>query len=371
MSIDSKIYHFYSHTRPGGGPPGYLHNINNLDSEKISVIVEHKSTTRTAISNSDSSWLSELMLLIRDISYIFRTDNPESLTSIEGGKIIFHSVTHASRYINAFGKKRRNEIYYMSHSPVPTSIEWSRVMRSPLLRFLRRKVIEYLEIKVLSSITGVICPNFNALDGYYSQNTPMRRVLDNAKIIEIPTGCKKITPIKSSSQVRAELGIGEDEFVVSYLGRYNHDKGYENFKNIVENTKHKNIKFISAGLGELDVCNNDNYMDLGWRTDAPDIINASDIVIVPNNVAYFDLIILECMSIGKRVITTYVGGSKQLVKGSVEYLYFDCEDTLSEQFDALISKGVKLDRNFIEEIFDREYSIEAFKNNLEEKLANE
>lgn len=368
--MSNTIYHFYSHTRPGGGPPGYLYNIDNIQSENIEVLVEHTSLSRTSNSTERKGLLSEIKLIIRDVSYFFRRKNPEALNNISDSKIIFHSVTHAARYINSH-KVGSNKVYYMSHSPVPTSVEWSRDMSFKLLQRIRKKIVERLEKKVLSSVSGVICPNKSALEAYYIDNASMRLVLDNTKLIEIPTGCKEIKPEKDASVVRNELGFSEHDFIVSYLGRYNKDKGYENYRMIVEGLKNHDIKFISAGIGELERAESKNYIDLGWRTDAADIINASDIIVVPNNVAYFDLIILECLSLGKRVVTTYVGGSKELVPGVVEYLYLDSNKNLPDQFLDIKNKFCEISSDEIKQLFNKNYSTEAFRKNLEESLNNE
>ena len=52
MKNDKGIIHFYSHTRPGGGPPGYLFNIDSLDSNIIKVVVEHTAAGRTSTANN-------------------------------------------------------------------------------------------------------------------------------------------------------------------------------------------------------------------------------------------------------------------------------------------------------------------------------
>src|SRR5690606_13578654 len=49
--------------------------------------------------------------------------------------------------------------------------------------------------------------------------------------------------------------------------------------------------------------------DLGWKDDPMSTISRARIVVVPNRVAYFDLLPLEAAALGKGIVFSSVGGN--------------------------------------------------------------
>nr|WP_238336718.1 glycosyltransferase [Vibrio sp. S12_S33] len=254
------------------------------------------------------------------------------------------------------------------HSPVPPHIELASDTGNGIVKKLRIYLLRKIESRCLRKIDCLVVPNINAIDNYYSDQPKLRALLESKDYKEIPTGIEAIdtTNFPSRNTVLSSINVNPDNIVVGYFGRFILDKGFDNFKTIVEGTSIKDITFISAGEGDLPSPKNQNYINLGWRSDALELINAVDYVLVPNNVAYFDLIILEAISMGKRVITTYVGGSKKLKKGAVNYLYLD--KNLPLQFDNILNDNNWPKDEEIKNIHKKYYSSKSFKNSFEQLI---
>ena len=71
-------------------------------------------------------------------------------------------------------------------------------------------------------------------------------------------------------------------------------------------------------------------------------MNASDVVVIPNRNTYFDLVILEALSLGKIVITSNTGGNIDIAKDTEALVLFDNkkENSLFEAIVSIIDMSV-------------------------------
>lgn len=113
--------------------------------------------------------------------------------------------------------------------------------------------------------------------------------------------------------IRAKYNIPLSAFVVSYVGRHNEIKGYDDLKLIGSRllNRYENIYILIAGKeSPLKGLSHERWIEVGWTNDPYSIINASDVFVLPNKETYFDLILLEVLSLGKIVIASKTGGNK-------------------------------------------------------------
>lgn len=54
----------------------------------------------------------------------------------------------------------------------------------------------------------------------------------------------------------------------------------------------------------------ERWIEVGWTNDPHSIIAASDVFVLPNKETYFDLIMLEVLSLGKLIVASNTGGNK-------------------------------------------------------------
>lgn len=127
-----------------------------------------------------------------------------------------------------------------------------------------------------------------------------------------------------SKDIREELGIGKNDFVISMIGELNKNKNQiqliRSLPKVIE--KHGDIKVLFAGEGnEIENLKNEsiklnidkNIEFLGWRDDIYDIIEASNVVCSFSKREGLPKNIMESMLLGKVVIATNVRGNCDLI----------------------------------------------------------
>jgi len=130
---------------------------------------------------------------------------------------------------------------------------------------------------------------------------------------------QEFQPRKGVEEVRKELGISPSEKVVIFVGRLEPVKGIKYLLKAAKSIckKMSNVKFLVVGDGplrsELQACSNPQIIFTGWRNDVPDLLNASDLLVLPSLSEGLPISILEAYAIGKPVIATNVGAVGEIV----------------------------------------------------------
>lgn len=318
--------------KPKGGPSGYLFNLyqevsygnyNNIDIQFL-----ENSNTYT-----DNKALKNIIPnRIRDIRRFFsfmgllhkKNTKPNNINEFD--LIHFHSTEdlYLSRnWINDYDGK----VVLTSHSPCAYHKELiSRL--NPIDAKLFRKSLQKLEIideYAFQRADYIIFPCIEAEEPYFHTWDKYQKIRDSKKYLYVPTGIVGCKAKKTKNEIRNQYGIPIDAFVVSYVGRHNEIKGYSDLKIIGEKLigSNDNIWFLIAGKEEpLTGINNKNWVEVGWTKDPHSIIAASDVFILPNRETYFDLILLEVMSLGKPVILSRTGGNKYFSRFDSKGLMF-------------------------------------------------
>jgi glycosyltransferase involved in cell wall biosynthesis len=65
---------------------------------------------------------------------------------------------------------------------------------------------------------------------------------------------------------------------------------------------------------------------LGSRSDVPDILASSDIFFLPTRSETFGIVVAEAMAASLPVVTTHVGGIREIVRSDAEGLVFEPDD---------------------------------------------
>lgn len=120
----------------------------------------------------------------------------------------------------------------------------------------------------------------------------------------------------SRNEVRKNYNIPEDAFVISFAGRHNTVKGYDILKLIGEEMLNSdNIYFLVAG-NEMPIkgLKHEHWIEVGWTNDPYSIIASSDVFVLPNRETYFDLVLLEVLSLSTIVLASDTGGNKYFKK---------------------------------------------------------
>jgi glycosyltransferase involved in cell wall biosynthesis len=120
----------------------------------------------------------------------------------------------------------------------------------------------------------------------------------------------------------ASLGLDPKFTYLTFIGRITQIKRPDRFLQMAEivSSKHKNVKFLVAGGGDLlEKCKliaSDRDLPvifLGWRSDIENILSASDIVVLTSDNEGTPVSLIQAGLAGKPTVSTNVGSVKEIV----------------------------------------------------------
>ncbi|WP_050638285.1 glycosyltransferase family 4 protein [Candidatus Stoquefichus sp. SB1] len=139
-------------------------------------------------------------------------------------------------------------------------------------------------------------------------------------------------------EYRSRLGLKSDDFVILSVGELNKNKNHEIVINAIAKLGYSNIKYLIAGQGDLDrylieLANHlgigDKVNILGFRKDIPELLNSSDLYILPSLREGLNVSLLEAMASGLPCIGSKIRGNVDL-KNLYLFKVNDEEDLVSK-----------------------------------------
>ncbi len=268
--------------------------------------------------------------------------------------------------------KYKGKVLLTSHSPKPLHKEVYDDYLSKIERTIYRdklKELEKMDLYSFNRADYIIFPCEEAEEPYYNNWSNYKNIKNNKKEMYryVPTGVIKCKSKRTREDILKNYSIPEDSFVITYVGRHNETKGYDLLKRIGERIliEQKNVYFLIAGKEEpIKGIENDRWIEVGWTNDPHSIISAADLFVLPNKETYFDLILLEVLSLGKVVLASNTGGNKYFDKFEDKgILYFNSEDEALSRIRDIIEfpkeKITELEMKN-EKLFDGNFTIEHF-----------
>ena len=229
-------------------------------------------------------------------------------------------------------------VVLQSHSPEPRGREmfaalpkWVRV----LFPFIKRGY-EKMDRYAFNRADYLVFPCKEAEEPYY-HTWPYFEKLHNIKpqaFKYVLTGIPEARSKRARSEVLAEQNIPDSAFVISYVGRHNEIKGYDVLKEIGKRYLEENANawLLCAGnQAPLKGLEHPRWKEVGWTTEPHSYIGASDVFVLPNRETYFDIIMMELLSLGKIVVASNTGGNKWFAKHHCPgvFLYDTIDDALT------------------------------------------
>ncbi len=378
----------------------------------------NKSTEVELYFLNDRDFHSSISFKMKNAAHrVFRSDRSLSDVGKRVGQIFFESeqegpydlsrfdAVHFHSTADMFTQKKNLEHYegkviLTSHTPKAPHLEWIEDMAgaggrphdpdgrndagiSEKERALLASTKEWDEY-AFSRADYLIFPCREAEEPYFHTWEDYPKFRKEEKIFYLPTGTGKRVPKKTRQQIRKELHIPEENFVICFVGRHNSVKGYDRLKEIfqeLQNRRGRNdlpdlkdtrdlakfpeVTVLCCGReGAIAPPSSGNWIEAGWTDDAASYVQAADLFILPNKETYFDLAFLETMSIGKTSLLSKTGGNK-VFSGMEDrgiYLFDTKEDAIS-----LIYRIMNEDPVVREEkeeaqrvLFEKEYAMEKF-----------
>ena len=304
---------------PKGGPAGYLYNLKsglqhvNHDDLEISFY-----SSAPVQFEENQSIRNHVPKRIKDIRRAYKYANylkksiPVDKSLLEYDAIHFHKTE--DMYLNReLLSQYKGEVILTSHTPCVPYKEIVERLNPKDYKFFKSKIDSLVEMDryAFERADYIIFPCEEAEEPYYNTWEQYASIKQRCKYKYLPTGIVACTAKETRSEYRKNLGIPDEAFVVSYVGRHNEIKGYGDLKEIgKEMLKDQNVYFLIAGReGPMYRLKDEHWIEVGWTNDPHSLIGASDVFLLPNHETYFDLILLEVISLGIPVVMSATGGN--------------------------------------------------------------
>lgn len=250
--------------------------------------------------------------------------------------ITVHSFHQSSRYdISAIQKlKKLIELKHVkivhSHGPRAnlfvffvrkmTKFYWMTTIHSdPTLDFVKGGI----KGKVFTALNRSV---FSTIDHFFAVSERFKQMLvklgiPSGKISVVYNGIDFSTP-ESQNVTRTELGVQEESFVITMVARLHPIKNYPDAFELIRILRDKNhaVELLAVGDGPLKVELHEQAASfkgihfLGFRTDVDAVLRQSDCLLLASSSESFPLVLLEAAKAKIPVLTTDVGGVRELVQ---------------------------------------------------------
>lgn len=376
------IYMKEEDLKPVGGPRGYLYNLkkglDKLNQKQVEFIKNKSIRSRyhdiyDKLPRTLKQYYREKIKILSYKKLLDETPNRSSYHLEEYEMIHFHSTTDIYKVKDTL-KNYRGKVLLTSHTPKPNYLE---IYEDGITERERKKYGKYYEkLKAVDEYAFnradyIIFPCEEAEEPYYNEWKEYKKIKEKnkKKYRYILSGTQRCKANICREEIRKKYNIPEDAFVISYVGRHNEVKGYDLLKEIgKEILNYENVYILIAGNeGPLYAIKNKKWIEVGWTNDPHSVIASSDLFVLPNKETYFDLILLEVLSLGIPVLISQTGGNKYFNKFQSKGIkYFNNKEQAIEK----IKKIVNMDKEELkkigksnEKIFEENFTCEIFAKN--------
>lgn len=329
-------------------------------------------------------WLRKTILFRKNFLLGKSIQPPVNLSSYD--VIFFHETTEMYKIRDALDNYK-GIIILQSHSPIPRGQEICSDTEPEVKQAIPNfeELYENVDRYAFDRADYIIFPCEEAEQPYEEFWTYFKKIQQQKKdksFKYILTGIPSITAKGDNEATRKKYGIPQDAFLISYLGRHNFVKGYDILKKIVERyfELNANAWLIAAGNEyPFSRLNHYRWKEIGFTNEPHTIIEASDVFLLPNRVTYFDIVMLEILSLGKIVIASRTGGNKFFEKNKVEgvFLYDNIEEAIHlldyvSSMSAQERKALgRTNRTFFESNLTVESMYDDYKSKIQEIIEND
>ena len=370
--------------KPQGGPAGYLYSLHaGLAGLDRNVGFLGAGSADNGFANSARkmlpSRLSDKLRLKKNLGLLDKKASPAvDFSAYE--TIHFH--TAQDLYFNRENLEGyQGKVLLTIHTPCAPYLEI--VARLNPKDYQRNKAgidaLVGIENYAFSRADYIVLPCAEAEEPYYHTWPGYQQLHeDNAgKYRYMLTGTERLVPRRTREEVLREYGIPSSATVVSYVGRHNDVKGYDRLKAMGERVlaNRDDVWFLCAGKEMPMRClDHSRWVEAGWTDDPGAIVAASDVFVLPNRETYFDLVLLEVLSLGKNVLLSATGGNRYFKRyGSDGLVFFDDAEDGAESLLGLLGRSKQaLGRSAVvnKRIYERDYTVEAFARRYVDLLAS-
>lgn len=371
--------------RPSGGVSGYCYNIKQERDKQHDEQVHF-------IENKNENLKEQIKKIIKKISFVNwiiskkKSDDMnvvKYIKSISSNDDNFdfsnYNIVHFETTFDLYRARRKLESYngivlLTTHSPKVSYKEYAEDCVSYSTYNTYKEIFdgaEKYDRYAFEHADYIIFPCPGAEEPYYHSWNEYKNIRKKTKIKYLPTGIIPVQCNSTRETIRKQYGIPEDALLLSYVGRHNKVKGYDLLIDIFNHFE--NIYVICCGkMGSIDHPDNRRWIEVGWTDDPYSIVNASDIYMLTNRETYFDIAMLQTLSIGKCSVISNTGGNKEFYSTPGVKLYDSIDDAVISIKE--FAEMPIIERRLLEkkqrDIFEKKYGIDIFYKNYK-KMLNE
>lgn len=379
------IYEPKNKLKSTGGPEGYLYNLNlglqKIKQNEIEISFLEESSEPGFELKKKIKKLPNFLVGILKIIFGLKLFIDMKNDKLANNKVNFESydIIHFHYTFDLYKNKNKlkdykGKIILTSHSPKPYYLEYiDKVYALFKIRLVFKilKCFEKVDKFAFERADYIFFPCKDAEEPYLKNWKFYKKFREenSNKYKYILTGISKKNVQTAKESIRRKYDIPLDAFVITYVGRHNEVKGYDNLKLIGEELfkLDNNIYILCAGKEEpLRGLHNKRWIEVGWTNDPYSIINAGDVFLLPNKETYFDIIFLEVISLGKFIIASNTGGNKYFKKFHTNYIkLYDSNSEAVKMLIKIKSQHFKEDlvKNDLIKIFENNFNEETFARN--------
>ena len=355
-------YNWYLDIR-GGGPTGYLANLRyGLDRipnpEDFEIEIWATKKEEMAIKQKQS-WFSKFISGISALNYLnvnyiskdkrrWYDQYVDFLSNIdsqyvqcdvvnkikkENVKVVHcHQVIDALRVLNTLRKENISDVKVAltSHTPEAPSLENYNIILSMGYSKEKaqklKKLWQNVEEKAFCMSNILIFPSIEAMEPYFDTIPKFKDWIKNKDIRFFQTGAKSLKTAKTEKSLKEQFCVKKNKNIVVYIGRHEEVKGYNIFVRAGQRMllKRQDLTFLVGGKinKKIRYPNDENWIELGIVNPA-ELLKIADVFVLPNKRTYFDLILLEAMSMGVPIIASNTGGNKSVQESTNALIMYD------------------------------------------------
>lgn len=274
----------------------------------------HISRSQKTSFQTMRSFLSDLDAIMPDAALIGQIDWSKTKT------IHVHTVAEVVKVKNYLRKNFLDDVKIILTCHTPESIAKEQYAlaiadgqdpkRAKILSDLWLK----LEVRGYKEADIIIFPSKEAMEPLLHDIDDFKQIIQRKDIRFMPSGSTGLMPAISKEAAKEKFGV-TGKIVVGYIGRHNHIKGYDLLEDaaklVLKNTKDV-VLLIGGSQGSAFAPLKDSrWVEAGWINPA-EMLQAVDVFVLPNRQTYYDLVLLEVLSMGIPVIATATGGNKSV-----------------------------------------------------------
>ncbi len=235
----------------------------------------------------------------------------------------------AYRFLDELHSEFKFELVYSNTLAVIVGAYWAKRNRLPHIWHIHEILPGPAPlVKLLSKMIDSSTPRPIAVSEAVSNQWKPKLKL--AKMEVIHNGIPYDEFLKTYPTAKSELGLPVDKLIITMIGRINPGKGQFFFLEMASRISktYPQCHFVLVGdpfpgyeyiqdeirFAIIEKGLSEKVIDLGFRTDIPKILAASDIFVLPSILPdSFPTVILEAMASGKPIVATRSGGASEMV----------------------------------------------------------